>query len=92
MELLTLFAALQVADGISTFVFLRKGVLEANPVLAYLFQRIDPLAALIGIKSAAVWAAYATMGVPYWKECVLTFCVVYTVVVVNNIRLILNHR
>ncbi len=88
MNLLILFAALQVADGISTLVFLKKGIREANPLLAYLFAQIDPLAVLIVFKVSVVAIAYALMGVPYWKETLTIVCVIYAIVVVQNIRLI----
>jgi hypothetical protein len=48
------FVFLQIADIISTLVFLSLGVQEANPLIRALFHWTNPLAALVIVKIAGV--------------------------------------
>jgi len=78
--LLALFCLLQAADVYTTLTVLKQGGRELNPVLAKLFTRFDPLAVMVGIKLAGVWALW------YVNSWMLTLaaCVVYAYVVNRN--------
>lgn len=86
MELLIVLAMLQLADTLSTVVALKKGCVEANPVLANLFNRFGVIPTLIISKTVLVAIAYRTMASPLWSEVMIVLCCIYTTVVVNNIR------
>lgn len=80
--------ALQVADLLSTVVALRNPRLkEANGPLNKLMSAIGVLPALLLAKSAAmgvIWYYQADIG-----QWLIALCVLYAVVVANNVRLIL---
>ena len=78
--LLILFVLLQAADVYTTIKVLEQGGRELNPVLAKLFAKFDPLAVMVGIKLAGVWALW------YVNSWMLTLaaCVVYAYVVNQN--------
>lgn len=80
--------ALQVADLLSTVVALRNPRLkEANGPLNKLMSAIGVLPALLLAKSAAmgvIWYYQADIG-----QGLIALCVLYAVVVANNVRLIL---
>jgi len=78
--LLALFCVLQAADIYTTLTVLKQGGRELNPVLAKLFAKFDPLAVMVGIKLAGVWALW------YVNSWMLTLaaCVVYAFVVNQN--------
>jgi len=80
--LLALFCLLQAADVYTTLTVLKQGGRELNPVLAKLFAKFDPLAVMVGIKLAGVWALW------YVNSWMLTLaaCVVYAYVVNCNYR------
>ena len=78
--LLALFCLLQAADVYTTLTVLKQGGRELNPVLAKLFTRFDPLAVMVGIKLAGVWALwYVNL---WWLT--LAACCVYAYVVNQN--------
>ncbi|MGA1354979.1 MAG: DUF5658 family protein, partial [Candidatus Limnocylindrus sp.] len=52
--LLLLFILLQVADGYTTVRGLKLGAKEANPLLAWLFERFEPVGELVLVKLAAI--------------------------------------
>lgn len=78
--LLILFCVLQAADVYTTLTVLKQGGRELNPLLAKLFEKADPLAVMVGIKLAGVWALW------YVNSWMLTLaaCVVYAFVVNQN--------
>lgn len=78
--LLALFCLLQAADVYTTLTVLKQGGRELNPILAKLFTRFDPLAVMVGIKLAGVWALW------YVNSWMLTLaaCCVYAYVVNQN--------
>ena len=78
--LLILFCLLQAADVYTTLTVLKQGGRELNPVLAKLFAKFNPLAVMVGIKLAGVWALW------YVNSWMLTLaaCVVYAYVVNRN--------
>jgi len=78
--LLILYVLLQAADVYTTLTVLKQGGRELNPVLAKLFAKADPLAVMVGIKLAGVWALW------YVNSWMLTLaaCVVYAFVVNQN--------
>ena len=78
--LLILFCVLQAADVYTTLTVLKQGGRELNPLLAKLFEKADPLAVMVGIKLAGVWALW------YVNSWMLTLaaCVVYAYVVNRN--------
>jgi len=79
--------ALQVLDLLSTVIALRNPRLsEANGPLAGLMKSIGTLPALMCVKTLAmvlIWHHRADIG--GW---LIALCVLYAVVIVNNIRLI----
>jgi hypothetical protein len=80
--LLIMFCLLQAADVYTTIKVLEQGGRELNPILAKLFTRFDPLAVMVGIKLAGVWALW-------WVNLTwLTFaaCLGYVGVVAFNLR------
>ena len=78
--LLALFCLLQAADVYTTLTVLKQGGRELNPVLAKLFTRFNPLAVMVGIKLAGVWALwYVNL---WWLT--LAACCVYAYVVNQN--------
>ena len=78
--LLALFCLLQAADVYTTLTVLKQGGRELNPVLAKLFEKADPLAVMVGIKLAGVWALwYVNL---WWLT--LAACCVYAYVVNQN--------
>lgn len=78
--LLILFCVLQAADVYTTLTVLKQGGRELNPVLAKLFAKFDPLAVMVGIKLAGVWALW---WVNSWM-LTLAACFVYAFVVNQN--------
>ena len=81
---LVIFAVLQVLDIWTTLKALKLGGREVNPVLAKAFNYADPLAVMVAVKLAGVWALW------YVDLYVLTgiMCAVYLWVVDNNLRVI----
>ena len=78
--LLILFCLLQAADVYTTLAVLKQGGRELNPVLAKLFAKFNPLAVMVGIKLAGVWALwYVNL---WWLT--LAACCVYAYVVNQN--------
>lgn len=79
--------ALQILDLLSTVIALRNPSLkEANGPLSRIMQAVGVLPALMAVKCAAmliIWHFRADMGA--W---ITLLCVLYAVVVANNIRLI----
>lgn len=81
---LAIFVLLQVLDIWTTLVALKRGHREMNPVLARLFEKMDPLVALIVIKLLGVWALwYADM---YFLTGLM--CAMYVFVINNNLDVI----
>ena len=81
---LFIFIALQAADIWSTLTALKLGGREVNPVLAKAFNYADPLAVMVVIKLAGVWALW------YVDMYVITglACAAYLWVIDNNLRVI----
>lgn len=82
--LLLLFILLQVADGYTTVRGLQLGAREGNPILAWLFERFEPVLVLLVVKTASI------IAVAVVNSDILTafVCGVYVPVVLNNIRVL----
>ena len=81
---LAIFVVLQVLDIWTTLVALKRGHREMNPVLAKAFEYAEPLAVMVVIKLAGVWALWwADM---YWLTGLM--CAMYLWVVNNNLDVI----
>lgn len=82
--LLLLFILLQVADGYTTVRGLKLGAREGNPILAWLFERFEPVLVLLVVKAAGIFAVAVV------NHDVLTafVCGVYVPVVINNVRVL----
>ena len=81
---LFIFIGLQAADIWSTLTALKLGGREVNPILAKLFEKFDPLATMVAVKLAGVWALW-------WLDMyVLTgiMCAVYLYVVDQNLAVV----
>ncbi len=83
MELIP-FILLQIADVYMTMRILDKGGKELNPVLAKLFAKYEPLPTLAAVKAIAI--GVFAIADNFWLT--VTFCVVYAVVVFNNVRVL----
>ena len=82
--LLLLFILLQVADGYTTVRGLKLGAREGNPILAWLFERFEPVLVLLVVKTASI-IAVAVVNCDILTAFV---CGVYVPVVLNNIRVL----
>jgi len=81
---LLIFVVLQVLDIWTTLTALKMGHREMNPVLAKAFTYAEPLAVMVVIKLAGVWALWwADM---YWLTGLM--CAMYLWVVNNNLDVI----
>ena len=81
---LFIFIALQALDIATTLKALKLGGREVNPILAKAFNYADPLAVMVVIKLAGVWALW-------WLDMyVLTgiMCAVYLYVVDQNLAVV----
>ena len=81
---LVIFIGLQAADIWSTLTALKLGGREVNPILAKLFERFDPLATMVAIKLAGVWALWYLDN--YWITGLM--CALYLYVVDRNLGVI----
>jgi len=81
---LLIFLALQVLDIWTTLKALKLGGREVNPVLAKLFEKFDPLATMVMVKLAGVWALW------YLDNYFVTglLCAVYLWVVDRNLAVV----
>jgi hypothetical protein len=81
---LFIFIGLQAADIWSTLTALKLGGREVNPVLAKAFNYADPLAVMVVVKLAGVWALWWLDN--YFVTGLL--CAVYLWVVDRNLGVI----
>ena len=85
---LGIFVLLQILDIWTTLMALKKGHREMNPVLAKAFTYAEPLAVLVVIKLAGVWALwYADM-----ELITGLMCAMYLWVINNNLDVIQERR
>ena len=88
--LLVLLALLQVGDGVTTYLVLRRGGSELNPLERWLLQCIGTVGCLVASKACAVvlaclasWLYYGSY--PLWVTICLIFVdLVYIGVLCNN--------
>ena len=87
--LLALAIALQIGDGVTTFLALQKhGVMEWNRMMRRLFGRLGVVQGLVLAKSfgmAVCWVAYVYAG-PFAVYTLGFIVVLYAVVVINNLK------
>jgi hypothetical protein len=81
LAFLALFILLQIGDVWTTLTALKMGAREANPLLAKLFLRFDPLGVMVPVKLAGVWALWY---VNLWGLTAI-MCAAYLWVVFNNL-------
>ncbi len=83
---LFIFIALQALDIATTLKALKLGGREVNPVLAKAFNYADPLAVMVVIKLAGIWALW------YVDMYVITgiMCAVYLYIVDRNLAVVQN--
>ena len=81
---LLIFSVLQVLDICTTITALKMGCREANPILAKLFEKAEPLVVLVPIKLLAVWALW--WANVFWLTALS--CAVYLYVVDRNLSVI----
>lgn len=88
--LVYLLITLQVLDLLTTVVALRKpGLKEGNPYLRWLMDRIGVVPALLVVKGCLI--VFLFWAVPLMHiGVVVALCVLYVVVVANNLRLLLS--
>jgi hypothetical protein len=85
LALFALFVALQLADIWTTLRFLKnKTGHEANPVMAYLFEKFGVIQSLCVVKSAAVAIAWFLQ-----TEIMVigVLCAFYAYIAINNYRI-----
>ena len=69
VALLFIFILLQIADCLTTIYILKNGGREANPVLAWLFNKVGMIPSLIAMKLITIgvvawaWNEWITLGV-----------------------------
>jgi Domain of unknown function (DUF5658) len=86
MASLLLFIALQICDGLTTAVFLRHGVAEANPLVRFaLGLSTSPALPLIGVKAAGcalAWIAWRgnRLRMLWRANCFFAACVAWNLV------------
>jgi hypothetical protein len=89
MATLLLFVALQFCDALTTLIFLRQGVSEANPLVRFALSRsASPALALLAVKAAGCGLAYLA-----WRSqrrrllvrvnCFLALCVACNLVAIS---------
>ena len=88
MATLLLFMALQFCDTLTTLVFLRQGVTEANPLIRLAFGLASPAAALIALKAAGcglAWLAWRSQRVRLLRRvnCFFGLCVVWNLLAIS---------
>jgi len=84
LAFLALFALLNVADVWTTLKALEMGKREANPLLNWLFQRLDPIGVMVSMKVAATWLLWYADIYFVTAAC----CALYVWVVINNWKVI----
>ena len=87
-HLIIAIIVLQVLDAASTVWFLgTTNLVEANPVLAKLFELVEPLVVLLtlkGVFAVAIWMYQDSFAI----EALWAVTALYVAVVINNVRLI----
>ena len=87
-HLILAIIVLQIADAASTVYFLqRTNLVEANPILAKLFELVEPLVVLLtlkGVFAAGIWMYQDSFAI----EALWAVTALYVAVVINNVRLI----
>lgn len=82
--LIILYVILQAADIHTTSVGLSAGKREANPLLAKLFEFVEPVAAMVLVKLLGIFALWF---VDIWQLTAVA-CAVYAWVVAHNFKVI----
>lgn len=90
--MLILFSFLQLLDLLSTYLAINQGKTEANPLLAKLFKKMGVLQILIPFKAIVVGGMFYLWNeqVEYIWEILLAMNILYSVVVINNIKQLRN--
>lgn len=88
MATLLLFIALQFCDTLTTLVFLRHGVAEANPLIRFAFGLASPAVALVALKAAGcalAWLAWRSRRVRLlWRvNCFFGLCVAWNLLAIS---------
>ena len=79
-----MFLVLQIADVVTTLLFMSRGIAETNPLASYLMDHCGPLAGLLLLKSVAISIALLCK-VEAHPKFVRGINVVYVVIVLVNI-------
>jgi Domain of unknown function (DUF5658) len=82
---LYILTAFQIADIISTYIAISKGAHEANPVMAFVMNIFGEVPGMLIVKSALIAAIWL---VPIPVAALYVFCLIYAVVIWNNINVI----
>lgn len=83
------FWALQVADVVTTLIFLSMGIAESNPLTSFLMERFGPLGGLFLLKAVGIGIALGC-GFSSHKKFVNRINLVYVAVVGLNVLTILH--
>ena len=83
---LVLFAALQVADILTTHTILKRGGFERNVLLAGLFEEFGALPVMLVTKAALV--ALFWLYMPEYPVALGVACVFYIGIVANNLHVL----
>jgi len=88
MASLLLFVLLQFCDALTTLVFLRQGVAEANPLIRLALGAAAPTLALLGTKALGCALAYFAwrsrrVRVLRGANCFFALCVAWNLVAIS---------
>ncbi len=85
--LLIIFIALQIGDGVSTWLALRSGKgREANPVIRWLMGLIGVAPSLVLFKALAIALGVMAIRVEYGAHALAALSAIYGWVLWNNLR------
>lgn len=87
---LTLFAALQAADGILTYIGMKDGLGEMNPVARKIIDALGLIPAIVGFKllGIVVVGAMAYFAGDLWPWVLVPACIVAFYPIYHNVKAI----
>lgn len=93
LVLITLLIVLGVADCVTTWIGLKLGASEANPVAAPVLKALGPVAGMLALKLACTGILVAVLlARPGWWWLGAAFVAGYALVLANNVRVIARQR
>lgn len=92
--LLALFTLMQIADGVTTYIGIKRGAYEQNPAVAWLMDRLGLVPGLAIAKGLAVIAAWLIVKHTTTAGAYIlgVLCAGYAILLMNNVRMIARLR